>query len=343
LATDVDWSLDRIEGLCAVDSTSGAENRILPALRALLREMDADVLEQPVDAYGSNVLARWGEPRVLLTTHLDTVPPFLPPRRVGARLYGRGTCDAKGQVVAQLAAIARLLRAGVTDVAWLGVVGEEVDSRGAIAALALKPALPRLAAVIDGEPTGNRLGAGQRGFVGLRLTTSGVPAHSGMPELGRSALWPMLEWLDAIRRLPMRADADLGDEVANVGVVRSGDAHNVVPAWAEARILARPVPGSTFVDDVRKLAPAGGEVEVTVGEGPHRFPAVPGFETAPLPFGSDLPRLMQLAPGGQGALVGPGSIAVAHTEHEHLDADDLARGVDVLFRLASRFRGAGDA
>ncbi|MFT4514553.1 MAG: acetylornithine deacetylase, partial [Planctomycetota bacterium] len=161
------WLLDRTEALCKFDTTTGREDTGLPALRSLLTELGADVQLQQVEPKRHNVLATWGKPKLLFSTHLDTVPPFLPPRRDGDLLSGRGTCDAKGQIATQLAAIQELLSRGHTDLAWLGVVGEETDSIGAHAAGDLTANLSECIAVINGEPTENKLATGQRGSLQL--------------------------------------------------------------------------------------------------------------------------------------------------------------------------------
>lgn len=327
------WSTD----LCAIDTTSGREDAGLGAFEDLLRSLGADVERQPVAPGRTNVLARWGEPRVLLSTHLDTVPPFIAPRWEGDVLWGRGACDAKGQAVAQLAAIGDLLARGARGLAWLGVVGEETDSAGAQAALALAPALGGLRALINGEPTENVLATGQRGVVHLRLTCRGRAAHSGTPERGRSAAWPLLDWLTALRARPAATDPELGPELWNLGVLRAGEAPNVVPAHAEAHVLARTLPGSTLVDDVRRLTPDDAQVDVLLEEAPDRFPEVPGFPRAPVPFGSDAPRLRALVPGGVVVLAGPGTITVAHSTDERLSLADLRAGVELNGRLAARF------
>jgi acetylornithine deacetylase len=327
--------------LCSHDTTSGQEDEGLPALRALLVELGATVHEQQVAPGRTNVLATWGPApaRVLLTTHLDTVPPFIAPRWKRDALWGRGACDAKGQAVAQLAAIHALREAGQDGLAWLGVIGEETDSAGAIAALSLASRLPALEAVVNGEPTELALAAGQRGVTHLRLACEGVAAHSGTPERGRSAAWPLLDWLAKLRALPAATDRDLGPETWNLGLLRAGEAPNVVPAAAEAHLLCRPVPGSTFVEQVRRLAPDGATVEVLLEEAPDRFPPVPGFQQAPVPFGSDAPRLRGLTRTGQVALVGPGSISLAHSLEERLELAELRAGVDLLTRLARRLLG----
>lgn len=331
------WLRRWLTDLCSFDTTSGQEDAGLGALEDLLRALGAEVERQPVAPGRTNVLARWGAPRVLLTTHLDTVPPFIGPRWEGDVLWGRGACDAKGQAVAQLAAIGDLLARGARDLAWLGVVGEETDSAGAQAALALGPGLPALRAVIDGEPTENVLATGQRGVVHLRLTCRGRAAHSGTPERGRSAAWPLLDWLAALRARPALSDPELGPELWNLGVLRAGEAPNVVPAHAEAHLLARTLPGSTLVDEVRRLMPDDADVEVLLDEAPDRFPEVPGFPRAAVPFGSDAPRLRALVPGGHVVLAGPGTITVAHSPDERLSLADLRAGVDLNARLAAHF------
>lgn len=334
-APDTGWLFDRLEHLCARDTTTGSEDAGLDAVRELLAEQGANVELQEVEPGRHNVLATWGAPpRILFSTHLDTVPPYLPPRRDGDTLHGRGTCDAKGQIVAQLAAIAELRRRGRNDVAWLGVVGEETDSVGARAAPELRDRLGGCRVLINGEPTENRLATGQRGSLQLRLGTSGVPCHSGTPELGRSAIWPLLEWLQRMRAIPAAEHPQLGREIWNLGLLRGGEAPNVVPAAAEAILFVRSLPGTTFAAKARALMPECGTLEELKHTPPDLFDEVPGFPRALVTFGSDAPRLRQLVPGGAVALVGPGSIKVAHTEHEHITGADLRAGVALLLQLA---------
>ncbi|HEU4951547.1 MAG TPA: M20/M25/M40 family metallo-hydrolase [Holophagaceae bacterium] len=335
-----DWLARQLLALCAVETTSGAEDAGLPALGALLTAMGAEVTEQPAAPGRTNVLATWGAPRILFSTHLDTVPPFFPPSRDGDRILGRGACDAKGQILAQLAAIARLRAEGLDGFAWLGVVGEETDSLGAREALKLADRLPGLRALINGEPTGNKLATGQRGALHLHLACEGVSAHSGSPELGHSAAWDLLDWLQGLRDLPRPVDPELGPEVWNLGRLQGGAAVNVIPAQAEAELLVRTVPGSDFAAQVEALKPERGRVAVRLSEHPDTYPAVDGFERAPMPFGSDLPTLRALVPEGTVVLAGPGHIAVAHTDHEHLDLADLEAGIALNARLARHLLGA---
>ena len=331
------WLLDRTEALCKFDTTTGREDSGLPALRSLLTELDAKVQLQQVEPKRHNVLATWGQPKLLFSTHLDTVPPFLPPRRNGDLLSGRGTCDAKGQITAQLAAIQELLARGHTDLAWLGVVGEEVDSIGAHAAGDLSENLSECIAVINGEPTENKLATGQRGSLQLLLSTKGKAAHSGMPELGHSAIWPLMNWLQQLRELKTEVDPDLGPEIWNLGLINGGAAPNIIPAKADARLFVRSIRESSFEQRARELMPTEGLLEQLSFTPPEVFANVPGFEHAAVPFGSDAPRLRQLVGGQRVALCGPGTIKVAHTLDEHITGTEMATGCELLIALASTF------
>lgn len=331
------WLAQELLRLCAVDSTSGQEDALLPPLRDLLGELGGRIVEQPVAAGRTNVLALWGTPRVLFSTHLDTVPPFVAPHQDGDRIWGRGACDAKGQILAQLEAIRRLRAEGSDGFAWLGVVGEETDSLGAAKAIELLHHFHACAALINGEPTDLKLGAGQRALLHLRLRCEGRAAHSALPELGVSAAWPLLDWLEDLRELPLRMDDHLGAETWNLGRLEAGEAANVIPAAASADILARLLPGSDFEAQVRNAMPEDAEVEIRLSEPADQYPDIPGFQLSPMPFGSDAPALRRLIHDGTVVLAGPGSIKVAHTLREHLDLADLEAGVELNLRLARHF------
>ncbi len=329
----------RLMALCAMETPSGQEDAGLPDLRAWLLELGATVVEQPVAPGRTNILALWGRPRVLFSTHLDTVPPHVPPRLEGDVLWGRGACDAKGQIVAQLAAVQSLLAQGRDGLAWLGVVGEETDSAGAAAALGLADRLQDLRVLINGEPTDLKLGTGQRGAQHVCLHCRGRAAHSGSPELGENATWPLLDWLQRLREQPRPEDPLLGPELWNLGLLKAGQALNSVPAEAEAHLLARTVPGSVLLDEIRRLAPPEATVDLRLDEPPDTYPEVPGFPMAAMPFGSDAPALRILVPDRTVVLAGPGSITVAHTLDEHLALAELEAGIDLNRRLALHFLG----
>lgn len=333
--------------LCEVDTTTGFEDRGLETLKCEVRRLESavpgvrvDIHEQCVAPGRTNVLVTFGaSPKVLLSTHLDTVPPYIAPRIEGDVVFGRGTCDAKGQIVAQLEVIRRMLVAGRRDVAWLGVIGEETDSIGAVKALELRSRLPDLLGLINSEPTKNQLATGQRGIEQLRLECEGIAAHSGSPEKGRSAILDLIDWLNRLRAEPNPSDPELGEEVFNIGIIAGGGALNVIPAYAEAKIMARTIPGSNFTERVKQAMPPSGRLERFHATQADRYPPLLDLPRAAVPFGSDAPRLRVLAKDGLVALVGPGSIDVAHTIHEHLALDDLEAGIALLERLTNHLLG----
>ncbi len=335
--SELDRLADLLLSLLIIDTGPGREDAVVPTLRAHLDRVGLSTSVQPVDPGRSNILATAGRPRVLFTTHLDTVAPHLPARRVGNRVFGRGACDAKGQIVCQLEAMGRLLTAGYSNLAWLGVVGEETDAAGARAAAERADRLQDVELVLGGEPTGLAAATGQRGYLHLELTCHGRAAHSGTPERGHCAVVELLDWIERIRRVPSRPeDPRLGLEVWNVGRIHGGVAANVVAPRAQAEIVCRFLPGSDFEAQVRGVAPAGAEVVTRVREEPAYFSEVPDLPSTRIPFGSDLPTIRSFFPSAEAVLLGPGAIELAHSDQESLELTDLARGIDCLTTLARR-------
>ena len=337
-ASAADW----LVRLCAVDSTSGGEDRLLPLLQAWLRELGAEVRVQRLDRCRANILATWGhlrtgnpaEPRLLFTTHLDTVPPFRPPRRIDDAIWGRGACDAKGQIVAQLKTIEHLLALGEHRLAWLGVVGEETDGAGAEAASRWSEMPRELWAVVNGEPTEGRPTRAQKGCLHLALECAGVAGHGALAENDDNALWRLHRWLARLAELPARHHPLFGQETFNLGLLAGGEAPNVVAAKARAELVVRTIPGSTFVDDAMALAPAGSRVERLSDDPPLEFWVPAGWPAEVVAFGSDAPRLASLVPEGRLLQVGPGSIALAHGDDERIGLRELDEGIETLARLA---------
>ena len=217
--------------LIDIDSTSGREAEASRWLSGWLRDRGYDVTEQPVADDRFNVIATLDPPDVVLSTHIDCVPPFFPSREEDDLLYGRGACDAKGILAAQLAALERLRAAGERRVALLVVVGEERGSQGARAANTRTLGSRYL---INGEPTDSRLGAATRGVYRVRLVARGRASHSSHPELGESAIEKLLDALVQLRTLPLPDDSRLGRTYYTVGLMSGGVAPNVVPPGAEA-------------------------------------------------------------------------------------------------------------
>jgi acetylornithine deacetylase len=319
--------------LMEVDSTSGREGDVIALADRLLAARGWRTARIPVTPGRDDLLATAGDaPAVTLSTHLDTVPPFIPPRVEGGRLHGRGACDAKGIAAAMICAAERLRDAGV-PVALLFVVGEETCHDGAHAANAspLRPASCRV--LINGEPTESRLALGTKGAVRMTLRTEGRAAHSAYPELGRSATRDLVRLLATLDDLALPRDELLGATTVNIASLSGGVADNVVAPWAEARLMARTVtPASEVVALVRSWAGARATVTEGVSVPPVRLGVVPGFETGVVAFATDIPELTRW---GQPYLYGPGSIHVAHTDEEWMGIEELYAAVEAYERLAS--------
>ena len=316
--------------LSDIDSTTGREAEAGRLLAAVLRERGYHVQEQPIGDGRFNVFATLGEsPQVVFSTHYDCVPPFFPTRVENGMLFGRGVCDAKGILAAQVAATERLRQAGERRIGLLYVVGEERGSDGAKVANELAP--PGVRFLINGEPTDNRLGLATRGMLRVRLVATGRAAHSSFPELGESAIDKLLDALMVVRGLELPADPELGRTHYTVGLIDGGVAPNVVSPHASAEVMFR-ITGS--VDDVLEaLTPLKDKVaiEEVLRVPTVRLHTVPDIPSAVFPFTTDVPFLDRW---GTPLLFGPGSILVAHTDEEHLDLDELNTAVDTYERLA---------
>ncbi len=309
--------------LIDIDSTTGREGEAGAWLAAFLRDQGFSVTEQPVDGARFNVLATLGPPSVVLSTHFDCVPPFFPSRVEGARLYGRGSCDAKGILAAQVAAVDALRRQGETRVGLLFVVGEERGSDGAkIANLSNAGSVCRF--LVNGEPTDNRLGAATRGILRLKLRASGRAAHSSYPERGDSAIDKLLDALVALREVPLPADPTLGRTHYSIGLIAGGVAPNVISPSAEAEVMFRTVGDAREVRRAIQPLERMVAIEHVLDVPPVRLTTVPGFETAVFPYTTDIPFLAQW---GEPLLFGPGSVHAAHTANEYVSIADLHAAV----------------
>jgi acetylornithine deacetylase len=285
-------------------------------------------VEQPVADGRANVYATIDSPSVVLSTHYDCVPPFFPSRIEHGKLFGRGACDAKGILAAQVAAAERLRAAGERRVGLLFVVGEERGSDGAVVA---NRAAPESRFLINGEPTDSQLGTGTRGVLRLRLRASGRAAHSATPEHGESAIDKLIDALVALRSIPLPSDPDLGSTYYSIGLIDGGIAPNVISPSASAEVLFRTVgrPEDILhaVQPLERWVTSEEILRVPVV----KLHTVPGFATAAFRFTTDVPFLDRW---GTPLLFGPGSILVAHTSEEHLNLAEFDRAIDAYERLA---------
>ena len=268
-------------------------------------------------------------PDVVLSTHMDTVPPFFGSTEDDEFLYGRGSCDAKGIIAAQVAAADRLREAGV-KVGLLFVVGEERDSAGAAVANQNAKGSKFL---INGEPTDNRLALASKGALRVELRAKGRMAHSAYPELGESAIDKLISALHDVMALPLPVEPEIGPSTLNIGLIEGGRAPNVIADKAEAHILIRLVGPA---DETKKaiVATVGDRADVQFSlELPFvRMRKVGNLPTMVAKFTTDIPSLTNW---GEPFLLGPGSIHVAHTPHEKIAKRELLEAVDLYVDLAT--------
>jgi acetylornithine deacetylase len=316
--------------LIDIDSTTWREGAAARRLAAELSGLGYQVTEQQVSDDRINVFARLhSPPQVVFSTHIDCVPPFFPSRVERGLLFGRGACDAKGIIAAQVAAAERLRAAGETRFALLFVAGEERGSDGAAVANAQAP--PGVRFLINGEPTDNRLGAATRGMYRLRLNAKGRAAHSSFPELGESAIDKLLDALMVIRGLELPDDPLLGRTHYNVGLIEGGVAPNVISPHASAELMFRIVGDGAPIRAALRVVESLVAVEHILEIPAVRLHTGPGFETAVFPYTTDVPVLTNW---GTPLLIGPGSIHVAHTDEEHLSIEELHQAVELYASLA---------
>jgi acetylornithine deacetylase/succinyl-diaminopimelate desuccinylase-like protein len=318
--------------LLSIQSFTRDEGAAIDFVARWLVNSGWNVSIQEVSPGRGNVWASHRGGGVTLSTHLDTVPPFHPPRLSGNRLYGRGACDAKGIAAAMMAAAEQLAAEGEDRVDLLFVVGEEKGSDGARSANNLS-ATSRF--LINGEPTESRLASGCKGSLRFIVRTRGREAHSAYPELGESAIEPLLRLLPTIHDVDFPSDPVLGATTVNIGTISGGTEANIVPGSAESEVMLRLVSDVAPVKQlVAEWAHAGGaDVEFGSTIPAQRFHVLDGYDVAPVSYTSDIPLLGRW---GTPLLFGPGSIHVAHTPDEYVDIDELRASVSTYASLVKQ-------
>jgi acetylornithine deacetylase len=317
--------------LMEIESISWNEGAAGRWLRDYLSNAGFEVTTQTVTDDRINVLARIGDPRVTFSSHIDTVPPYIPFSEDDENIYGRGACDAKGVIAAQVFAAKKLRDEGVANIGMLYVVGEEDGSDGARAANVI-PNSNRF--LINGEPTESHQGIATKGALRVVIEARGRTAHSAYPELGESAIEKLIDILDDIRRFDWPVDAELGPTTYNIGTISGGRKPNVVPDFASSEVMFRTI---THPDELFELVTevVAGRAEVKRG---FWLPTVHthtvkgmNIPTSVVSFATDIPSLTNW---GTPLLFGPGSIHDAHTSHEYIAKQDLLNAVDTYVQMA---------
>ena len=318
-----DWKL--FEDILSVDSTTGREG----ALSQLLWErLEAPRKERfPVGDGTENLLLSWGTPRLVFCTHMDTVPPYIPPRFTEDAVYGRGACDAKGQILAMYTACRRLEAEGLDGFALLLVSGEETGSWGAKAFTRVGRGAPFL---LIGEPTEGKMVSAAKGTLSYDLEFIGEPFHSGYPEFGTSAVSLFNKFCSELEQENFGTDPILGATTWNIGELRSDNPQNVLSARLTCRIYF----GTTFVSEaaVKEWMASRADVRATLrgGDTPRHYVALEGFPSAPVAFGSDAPHL---EPFPHKMICGPGSIKVAHRDDEFILKSEIQAAVEQYIKI----------
>ncbi len=324
--------------LVDIESITGNEAAVGEVIYRELSRRGYESKKMPVDGDRFNVFASDPQnpsPAIVFSTHMDTVPPFIPSSEDARCVYGRGSCDAKGIIAIQIAAAERLRQEGI-HVGLLFVVGEERDSQGAKAANEHSVGSRFL---INGEPTENHLGLASKGTLRVELTASGRMAHSAYPELGESAIDKLIEALARLRAMKLPRLEGIGPCTLNIGLIEGGRAPNVIPDHAKAHLLYRLV-GPTeelrrqIVETVGELGTVDFYLEIPFV----RLRAVDGWPTMVAAFTTDIPALTNW---GEPLLVGPGSIHVAHTDGEYVERKQLLDAVELYYGLTKKLLAAG--
>ena len=345
-----------------IDSTSGKEAEFADFLANRLEGPGRRVEAYEVGDGTINLLVSWGTPKVIFCSHLDTVPPYIPPTFGADVFHGRGTCDAKGQIFAMYEASKVLESKGYTDFGLLLLAGEETGSFGAKAYDSMMADTDEYSGdvwLIVGEPTDNCMASAAKGTKSFELTFEGRACHSGYPENGQSAIEYFNDFMNALRSIVFPTDEILGQTTWNIGKLSSDNPQNILSDKLTCRLYFRTTfesdemvcnimkniagedaklrfgrrtvqDGSDFVS--KAVAPWQKSMTVKAfgGDTPSRFEVLPGFSSKPVAFGSDAPQLKSFK---HKILCGPGSILVAHRPEEHILLKDIEHAINNYLRI----------
>ena len=319
--------------LVDIESITGNEASVGDFLHHQLSQLGYHADKTPVESTRCNVFATFPQqprPAIVFSTHMDTVPPFIPSSEDAHRVYGRGSCDAKGIIAAQIAAAERLRQEGVY-VGLLFVVGEEKESSGAKAANQQSPGSRFL---VNGEPTENRIAVASKGTLRIDVTAHGRMAHSAYPELGESAIDKLLEALRRLRAMKLPVVEGIGPSTLNIGMIEGGRAPNVIPDYARAQLLYRLVgPADALRWEIEQSVSDLATVESVLETPFVHLRTLDGLPTMTAAYTTDIPWLTNW---GEPLLIGPGSIHVAHTDGEYVEKKQLQEAVELYCRIAKQ-------
>ena len=316
--------------ILSIDSTSGKERDMALWLHA---HLDAPAKElQEVGDGTLNLFLKWGTPRVVFCTHMDTVPPYIPPVFWDDKVCGRGSCDAKGQIFAMYTSCKKLEAEGCTGFGLLILAGEETGSWGAKAFSKTGFKAPFL---IVGEPTENKMISASKGTKSYDLVFHGKAFHSGYPEHGVSAVERFVAFYNALKAVKFPVDPVLGETTWNVGLLHSDNPQNILSPELSCRLYFRTTFASDqAVQDYMFKIPdqVGDDITVTArgGDKPAKYVTLPGFESAPASFGTDAPHLTGF---GHKIICGPGTVLVAHRDDEHILLADIDKAVEQYVKM----------
>jgi acetylornithine deacetylase len=320
--------------LIDIESITNNEERVGNYLYAYLSQLAAEyggLIERvDVEPRRFNIFAQWGAPlEVTLSTHMDTVPPYIASREDDEFIWGRGACDTKGIIAAMIKAIEGLLESGERGFGVLLVVGEERNSAGAYYA-GRDPRGSKY--IVNGEPTENRLALGSKGALRYEVAAIGKMAHSAYPELGDSAIHKLIDALADIRRIPLPVDPLLGPSTLNIGTLSGGRAPNVIADEARADIMIRLVGDSSETKAALARAVEGrAELREVIEIPAVLLNAVDGIPTTVVAYTTDIPAFA--GQWGEPFLIGPGTIHVAHTLEERVPKTQLLEAVQIYRQI----------
>lgn len=330
--------VEELKEIMAIDSTSGKEGELAHYIANSVNLPGATLEKQSVEGETINLLFKWGSPKIIFCTHLDTVPPFIPPTVESDTIFGRGACDAKGQIVTAFNVCRDLYAAGETNFGLLLLAGEEVGSKGAKVA---NRKIEGCQYVIVGEPTENRLIKAGKGVELFEVEIKGRSSHSGYPHLGDSAIDRMRLFLNKLALLKFPDDSLLGATTYNIGNLSSANAYNVVSNFISFKLYFRTTfaSHSLIEESLNSIADSMTKVLKRHKEMPIYFHYIDGFEAGVVAYGCDAPSLTNL---GKPLLYGAGSITTAHTSEEQVTVTEIEKAIVDLKEIYKSLKSSID-